>query len=79
MNVKLGFPKNPSLATTLPRRGRGAGVAGERGEGSVWETGIRKGAVVLPVEGAAGSSKSPLPLPLPLGRGSGRPTGALWR
>lgn len=76
MNVKTGFPKNPSLATTL-LRGGGRGLLGEGG-GSVWETEIREGAVVSPVEGAAGLGPLP-PSPLPMGRGSGRPTGALWR
>lgn len=58
MNVKIGFPKNPSLATTLPRR-----VWGSWGEGggSVWEAEIREGAVGSPVEGAAGSGSPPPP------------------
>lgn len=78
MNVKIGFPKNPSLATTLPGGvGGGRGLLG-KGGGSVWETEIREGAVVSPVEGAAGLGPLP-PSPLPMGRGSGRPTGALWR
>lgn len=72
MNVKTGFPKNPSLATTLPR---GAwGLPGRGREEVCGRLKLRKGAIVLPVEGAAGSTCPPH-LPLPLGRGSGEAHG----
>ena len=57
LNVKTGFPKNPSLATTLPR-----GVWGLPGRGREEVCGrlkLRKGAIVLPVEGAAVSTCPP--------------------
>lgn len=76
MNVKTGFPKNPSLATTLPR-----GVWGLPGRGREEVCGrlkLRKGAIVLPVEGAAVSTCPPH-LPLPGAEALGRLTGALWR
>lgn len=59
MNVKIGFPKNPSLATTLPRGVWGGHGAG--GGGRVWEAEIREGAVGSPAEGAAGSGSPPPP------------------
>lgn len=71
LNVKIHFPKNPSLETTLPRGRRGY-MLGRGGEGSVWETEVREGAVASPVEGAAGPG-SPPPPPSPWAEAPGGP------
>ena len=76
LNVKTGFPKNPSLATTLPEGGEGA--TREREGGSVWETEIKERCNCVASGGSCWFYMPPH-LPLPWAEALGRPTGALWR
>lgn len=56
----------------LSQEGVGGICLGRGGEGSVWETEVREGAVASPVEGAAGPG-SPPPPPSPWAEAPGGP------